>query len=298
MVVGELLLRRCGDAREGLDVDEGRDDRDALGREGRDRVVLQPGRVLDAVRPGRREVAQRLLPEAVSRDPGPFVVSGGDRLGEDVDRPARGEVPELPVDPVADELDPAVPRPSLGAHPGDELLGLDLVGVVADVALRAGDVATGADDLRQVVALVDPPGVGRGARVADEQRAGVAIGACLGLARRLVHRAVLVETDVAVRVDEAGDDPAGDGVPVRARRGGREGDAPVDDPQLVDHLLGGEEDPARDVQRRHGPTLPTGHGTKGVSRPARRRPAPPRRTGGAPRRRSQAAPSAPSGRHS
>src|SRR5699024_1987373 len=114
-----------------------------------------------------------------------------------------GEVARSPVDPVADELDPAVPGPGLGPDPGDELLRLDLVGIVADVALRAGDVPAGADDLRQVVPLVDPAGVGGRARVPDQERARIPVRARLLLARRLVDRAVGVEADVAVGVHEA-----------------------------------------------------------------------------------------------
>jgi hypothetical protein len=49
------------------------------------------------------------------------------------------------------------------------------VGEVADVALGAGDVAAGANDLGQVVAVVDPAGVGRAAAVAQQQGTGVAV---------------------------------------------------------------------------------------------------------------------------
>ena len=69
---------------------------------------------------------------------------------------------------------------------------------------------------RQVVAVVDPVRVDGGAGVADEQGPGVAVGERLLLGGRLVDGAVGAETDVAVRVDEAGQHPAGDGL-----RGGR-----------------------------------------------------------------------------
>ena len=85
---------------------------------------------------------------------------------------------------------------------------LDLVGVVADVAAGAGDVAAGADDLGEVLALVDPAGVTGLAGVADEQRAGVAIGAGLPLRLLAGHLAVRSEPDVAVRVDEPREHPA------------------------------------------------------------------------------------------
>jgi hypothetical protein len=104
--------------------------------------------VLDAVGAGGGEVAQRLLPEAVRGHPRPLLVGGSHRPGEHVGRPARGEVAGVAVDPVADELDPAVARAGLDAHLVDELLGLDLPGVVADVAPRAGDVPTRAHEAR------------------------------------------------------------------------------------------------------------------------------------------------------
>ena len=118
------------------------------------------------------------------------------------------EVADVAVDPVADELDPAVAAVRLEPDVADELVLLDLVGVVADVAAGAGDVPAGADDLRQVVALVDPVRVAGLARVADEQRAAVAVGdrLLLGLVAR--HGAVGPEADVAVGVDEAREHPA------------------------------------------------------------------------------------------
>ena len=99
----------------------------------------------------------------------------GDRLGEHVRRPARLEVAGVAVDPVADELDPAVADTGLDAHPLDELLGLDLPRVVADVAPGPGDVAPRADHLGEVVALVDPAGVGGRPGVADEQGAVITV---------------------------------------------------------------------------------------------------------------------------
>ncbi len=123
------------------------------------RLRHQPAGVLDAVGPRGGEVVEALLPEAVGRHPGALLVGGRDRLGEDVGRPARGEVTGVAVDPVADELDPAVAGPGLGTHLVDEAVGLHLPGEAADVAPGAGDVPAGPDDLRQVGAVVDPPGV-------------------------------------------------------------------------------------------------------------------------------------------
>ena len=82
------------------------------------------------------------------------------------------------------------------------------MGEVADVAAGAGDVAAAADQPGQVVAVLHPAGVGGRAAVAQEQRAGVAVGERLLLGGLLVDGAVGVEPDVAVGVDQPGDDPA------------------------------------------------------------------------------------------
>jgi hypothetical protein len=64
--------------------------------------------VLDGVDPGVDEVGQRLLAEGVHGHPGPGGVGPLDGRPEGVARPQRGEVALRAVDPVADELDPAV----------------------------------------------------------------------------------------------------------------------------------------------------------------------------------------------
>ena len=137
----------------------------------RDRVRGKPAGVLDAVDAGRDQVRQAVLAEAVRGDPGALLVRGGHRRDEDVGRPAGRQVAGVAVDPVAHQLDPAVAGPGLGADLLDQLLGLDLVRVVADVAAGAGDVPAGADDPRQVRLVVDPAGVRGAAGVADQQRA-------------------------------------------------------------------------------------------------------------------------------
>ncbi|GMA40229.1 hypothetical protein GCM10025883_22740 [Mobilicoccus caccae] len=86
---------------------------------------------------------------------------GLDRELERGHRPARAEVALLAVDPVADELDPAVAAAGLLTDVGDEVLRLDLVGETGDVPAGAGDVPAGADELREVVALLDEAGVER-----------------------------------------------------------------------------------------------------------------------------------------
>ena len=51
-------------------------------REGVDRVLLQPGGVLDAVDAGGGEVPQRLLAEAVRGHADALLVGGGDGVGD------------------------------------------------------------------------------------------------------------------------------------------------------------------------------------------------------------------------
>jgi len=116
--------------------------------------------VLNAVDARLDQIAQGVLGEAVRGDPGAEPVRLLDRGPGRLAGPAGGEVAEVAVDPVADQLDPAVTAPGLLGDVGDQVLRLDLPRVVADVAAGAGDVPAGPDDLRQVLAVVDPAGVG------------------------------------------------------------------------------------------------------------------------------------------
>ena len=91
--------------------------------------------------------------------------------------------------------------------------------------------------------------------VAQQQRAGVAVGDRLRLGRLPVDLAVLVEPDVAVRVDEARDHPAaghrlGPGLRL-------EGDPAVDDVEVAGLAVG--EDRSGDAQCCHasGPYPPS-----------------------------------------
>ena len=104
-------------------------------------------------------------------------------------------------------IHPSPARASCAAYVG-ELVGLDLVGVVADVALGATDVTTAADQPRQVVAVLDPAGVGGAAGVADQQRPAVAVVDRLLLGLLVGGGAEVVEPEVAVGVDQPGHDPA------------------------------------------------------------------------------------------
>src|SRR4051812_8709429 len=242
-------------------VHQGRHDRPPAGGRGGPRLVGEPGAVLDAVDARLEQVGQAVLAEAVRRHPRALLVGGLHGLAQGVGRPTRGQVADLPVDPVAHELDPAVAAPGLGADDVGEFARLDLVREVADVALGAGDVAAGSDDAGQVLAFVDPAGVGGRPGVAQEQGAGVPVGGGLLLLGPLVDRAVRVEPDVAVRVDEAGQHPALDVLRlVDAAQRRLVGEAAAHDPGLGPLLVGAEQDASaqveNDVVRHRG-----GHGS-------------------------------------
>ena len=85
-----------------------------------------------------------------------------------------------------------------------QLVGLHLVGVVADVAPGATHVATAADQPGQVVSVLDPPGVRGAAGVADQQRSTVAVLDSLPLRLLFPDGTEVVEPEMTVRVHEAG----------------------------------------------------------------------------------------------
>ncbi|MGC0408869.1 hypothetical protein RKD31_002112 [Streptomyces sp. SAI-163] len=69
--------------------------------------------MLDAVDTGLDQVAQGVLGEAVRGDAGAQTVGLRDRRLDGAARPAGRQVAEVPVDPVADQLHPAVTAPGL-----------------------------------------------------------------------------------------------------------------------------------------------------------------------------------------
>ena len=119
----ELRLALLGPQREVLDVDQRRDDGDAALRNVVEQVGGEPGAVLDRVDAGRDQPGQRVLAEDVGGDPRAEFVRPPDRLLERAVGPERGQIAGRPVDPVADDLDPAVaarrpaPRPRRPARP-------------------------------------------------------------------------------------------------------------------------------------------------------------------------------------
>ena len=104
-----------------------------------DQVVGEPGAVLDAVDAGADQAGQRVGAEDVRGDPGAGRVRGVDRRDQHVVGPQRGEVADAAVDPVADQLDPAVARRGLLGHDvGQQRRVVQLDGEPGDVALGPG----------------------------------------------------------------------------------------------------------------------------------------------------------------
>ena len=88
----------------------------------------------------------------VYRDPSPGLVNCADGVNEDSRIPQGHEVrvrSPAAVDPVADDLDPAVGRTRHGSQHARKLaLVLDIEREVAHVALRARNVAAAADEVQ------------------------------------------------------------------------------------------------------------------------------------------------------
>src|SRR5690606_25421939 len=139
----------------------------------------------------------------------------------------RGQVAFVAGDPVAHQLDPAVAAPRLLSGRCSQVFRLDLLGVVTDVAAGAGDVAPRPDEARQILTLVHEASVSRRAAVTDQQRASIPVGERLAHRLPVTHGTGFVQTEVAVRVDQTGDDPPS-GLCLRSRLR-FEGDATVDD---------------------------------------------------------------------
>src|SRR5580698_4060178 len=101
---------------------------------------------------------------------------------------------------------------------------------------------TGPNDAGQVVAIVEAAGVDRRTAIAQQQGTGVALG--FGLRDRVVEfdAALRTQPDVAVRVDQSGQNPAA--VEYRVRAADRfAADPAVNDPQF-DGFFVGQPDPS------------------------------------------------------
>jgi hypothetical protein len=86
-----------------------------------DGVVGEPGAVFDAVDSRRDQSGQRVLAEDVRGDSRTVGVGGVDRCGQHVVGPQRRQIAYAAVDPVADQLDPAVTALRLQGHRVGEL---------------------------------------------------------------------------------------------------------------------------------------------------------------------------------
>ncbi len=104
--------------------------------------------------------------------------------------------------------------------------------VVAQITLGTGDVSSGSDEPGQVVALLHPPSVGRAARVTEQEHPRLSLGQCVRQRPCVADGPMGLQTDVAVRVDQSGQHPAGHRVHLSRQRP-RETHPPVDDPQLI-----------------------------------------------------------------
>ena len=193
--------------------------------------------MLDAIDAGLDQFGHRLFLEAVGGHPGTEFVGPVDGRFGDVGGPQRCQVAAVTINPVPHQLDPAVAPLDLFLEGGDQVVRVDLSGEVANVALGTGNVATGSDHPGQVVALIDPVGVGRGTGVAHQQRAGISISECLAFSFVRPYGASMVQADVAVGIDQPGNDPAvaGDGDGVGDRLGANDALA---DPQVTLPALG------------------------------------------------------------
>jgi hypothetical protein len=249
--VGRVFRCAVGDSGKILDVDQRRNQGGAMLDHQIDGVVGQPGAMFDAVDSRLDQPRQCVLTEHVRRHPRTDAVCRVDRRLQDVVGPQRGQVTDLAVDPVTDQLDPAVAAPRLFDHRIGQLrFVLQLDCEVALIALRPGEETAVADDARQVVALVEGPGVDRRPAVTQQQGADAAFDFALRRAvLETVERPVIAEPDVAVRVDQPGHNPAVG--PVSAEYGHRSfnrlgAQNAVDDPPLHRPFVG--KSPTAQVQ--------------------------------------------------
>ena len=192
----------------------------------------ESGGVFDAVDAGVEHLVQGVLREAVGGDACAFVMRGQDGITHDGGRKAGCQVAGFAVDPVPDELDPAVAVAGLLAHGLHKALRFHLDGETAEVAPGARDVSAGADQYREVPAALHPPGIGGGTGVPHQQRARGEVRPGLVRGRGCVDRAARPQPDMAVGVNKAGQHPAVQDR-VRCLPGTAEGQPAVHGPHAV-----------------------------------------------------------------
>lgn len=184
-----------------------------------DSGVVHPGSVLDAVDSDRNQLADCLLTEDMRGYPATQLVRPGDGRFRHIDRPQWREIADVSVDPVPDKLHPAVTAGGLAFNLGDQLIGLDFLAVIAEIALWPSDVPSSTDDLGKIDALVNPPSVSRTAGVAQQQRTSVTVRQGMLLGPFIGYGPLPLQTDVAMRINEPRHqpDPGGDSVGVGDR---------------------------------------------------------------------------------
>src|SRR5215207_695536 len=108
-VGGKLPLTRFCVGLEILQLNHRRYQRDLPLRHHRDEIVIDPGAVLDAVNPLSDELCHCLLTKDVRGYSAPQLVRPFDSRARHIWRPKRSNVPNVAVDPIPDQLDPAIP---------------------------------------------------------------------------------------------------------------------------------------------------------------------------------------------
>ena len=207
--------------------------------------------MLDAVDAGIDEIGEGLLAEHVCRHPCSRDMGGCDGCPHGLGGPHRGEVATLPVDPVGDDLYPAVALARLLGGGGGQFCRLDFDAQTAEVTLGPGEMTAGADESWQVLPSLDPPVIHRRAAVTQQQRPAVPVGDRLLFLLVAVGEPALPEpdADMAVRVDQPGYEPALGHR--RSRRHAFVRHPPSHDKQIPRLSLG--QDRPADVQRRRPP---------------------------------------------
>ena len=123
--------------------------------------------MFDAVDSGVDQTRQGILAEHMRGDPGALGVRGGDGGHQNLIGPQRRQVTRGTIDPVADQLDPAVSPPSLLRHRIGQLpLVFELDGIVLQVTLGPRQMPSSPDDLGKIVVIVERTGVSRRSAVA------------------------------------------------------------------------------------------------------------------------------------